>query len=240
MRVIDLFCGAGGFSLGFKQAGFDIILGIDTWDLALRTYEENIGARVWRQDVRDLEAKDFPACDVLIGSPPCPDFSVARYRGKTWNNKKADLSCIDAFYKILQTLKPKFWIWENVLGVLKYSFFQPYAILNAQNYGVHQRRERVFIGNFPMPEKKAPVYPIAPTIIAWELCGGWKGDARTRRFSKWLNRKPTIDEMILYMGFPKDYKFFGNKQEQSMQIGNAVCPPVARALAEAILKKEEK
>lgn len=245
MKVIDLFCGAGGFSLGFKQAGFDIILGVDNWEMATRTYAKNIGARIWKRDVTNLDPESLPECDVLIGSPPCPDFSVARYRGGGWDERKADLSCVDAFYLILNHLKPKFWIWENVMGVDKYLFFQPSAMLDAQEFGVLQRRKRIFVGNFPMPKKKkAPKnytqLRIAPTIIAWELCGGWKGNARTRRFSKWLGRKPTIDEMVYYMGFPCDYEFFGNKQEMSIQIGNAVCPPVAKALAEACLTKLNK
>ncbi len=81
MKVIDLFCGAGGFSLGFKQAGFDIILGIDLWERALETHKLNIGGDVLNADVRDLEIKDLPACDVLIGSPPCPDFSIQTQTG---------------------------------------------------------------------------------------------------------------------------------------------------------------
>lgn len=240
MKVVDLFCGAGGFSLGFKQAGFDVILGIDNWEMACRTYVKNIGAKTFKRDVRDLDPESLPDCDVLIGSPPCPDFSVARYGGSGWDKGEADMSCIDAFYRILNHLKPKIWIWENVMGVNKYLFFQPSAVLNAQDFGVPQRRKRIFVGNFPMPEKSehpVPLDALAPTIIAWELCGGWQGKARTRRFSKWMGRKPTIEEMTFYMGFPSKYKFFGNKQEQSIQIGNAVCPPVAKALAEACLTK---
>lgn len=239
MKVIDLFCGAGGFSLGFKQAGFDIILGIDSWDIALQSYERNIGSRVWKQDIRLLDPVRLPQCDVLIGSPPCPDFSVARYRGGGWDNKKADLSCVNIFYTILNHLKPKYWIWENVLGVGKYLFFQPSAILDAQDYGVPQTRRRIFIGNFPMPKKLPRFKTVAPTIIAWELCGGWKGNANTRRFSQWLGRKPTIEEMIFHMGFPRDYKFYGKQKDKSIQIGNAVCPPLAKAIGEAILRNEK-
>lgn len=238
MKVIDLFCGAGGFSLGFKQAGFDIILGVDIWDIALKTHKLNVGGDVLNVDVRDLETKDLPACDVLIGSPPCPDFSIQTHTGGKSKKKKADLSCIEAFHRILTDLTPKYWIWENVPGVKKYLYFQPYMILDAQEYGVPQRRKRIFVGNFPLPVKRVVKGRIAPTILAWELCGGWDG-YNTRRFSQWLGRKPSSEEMALYMGFPPYFKFLGNQKERSLQIGNAVCPPVAKAIAEAILKKEK-
>jgi len=81
MKVIDLYCGAGGFSLGFKQAGFDIMLGVDIWNKALETYELNIKSEILNKDVRELRKYNLPECDVLIGSPPCPDFSIAKFRG---------------------------------------------------------------------------------------------------------------------------------------------------------------
>lgn len=238
MNVIDLFCGAGGFSLGFKQMGFTIILGVDTWDKALQTHKLNIGGEILKADVRELDVEELPACDILIGSPPCPDFSIQGNVDKKLRKKKADLTCIEAFYKIANAIKPKYWIWENVLGVIKYLDFQSYAILDAQEYGVPQRRKRVFVGNYPMPEKRVVKGPIAPTILAWELCGGWDG-YNTRRFSQWLGRKPSSGEMALWMGFPPYFKFLGNQKDRSLQIGNAVCPPVAKAIAEAILNKEK-
>ena len=237
MKVIDLFCGAGGFSLGFKQAGFDIVLGIDIWGKALETHRFNIGGETLMADVRKIKARELPACDVLIDSPPCPDFSIQTHVGGK-SKKKADLSCVDAFYRILTDLNPKYWIWENVPGVKKYLYFQPYMILDAQEYGVPQRRKRIFVGNFPVPRKRIIKGRIAPTILAWELCGGWDG-YNTRRFSQWFGRKPKAEEMAHFMGFPDDFKFLGTQKDRSLQIGNAVCPPVAKAIAEAILEKEK-
>ena len=59
------------------------------------------------------------------------------------------------------------------------------------------------------------------------------------RFADYLDRKATIDECRKEMGFPDDYLFFGTKKEQYIQIGNSVCPPVAKAIAEAINKDFE-
>lgn len=69
LKVIDLFCGAGGFSEGFKQAGYEIVLGVDMWEDALKSYEVNQECEVWKRDIIDIDI--LPPCDVIIGSPPC-------------------------------------------------------------------------------------------------------------------------------------------------------------------------
>lgn len=68
MKVIDTFCGAGGFSEGFKQAGFEIILGIDNWDTACESFKLNHDCDIWNKDIKEVET--LPKCDILIGSPP--------------------------------------------------------------------------------------------------------------------------------------------------------------------------
>lgn len=86
-NVIDLFCGCGGLSLGFEQAGFDVILGIDTWKDALITFSKNhkIGNTLCA-DLADLQAEDVEKeignkkVDVIIGGPPCQGFSIAGKR----------------------------------------------------------------------------------------------------------------------------------------------------------------
>ena len=87
LKIVDLFCGAGGFSEGFRQAGFDIILGVDNWDIALQTFEHNHFCKSTKLDVRDIHS--LPKCDVIIGSPPCQSFSNANQY-----QKKVDLSCM--------------------------------------------------------------------------------------------------------------------------------------------------
>jgi len=247
MKVIDLYCGAGGFSEGFKEAGFDIILGVDIWETALKTFKFNHpNAKILMTDVRNLQPNDLPKCDVLIGSPPCVDFSKAKYIGTLHKKREIDLSMVDHFLYLVDKIKPKYWIMENVPSLKKYLFFVPFAILDAQDFGVPQRRKRIFIGNYPMPRRNIKKFgkdEVAPTILAWELCGGWKHGGHHRRFCQFADRKgykPSPEIMKKYMGFPDDYVFFGNKQEKSIQIGNAVCPPISKAIAEAILEKERR
>lgn len=236
--VKDLYCGAGGFSKGFKDAGCQIELGVDIWDKALATYNWNLGVKVLKADVRELSGGDIGWCDILIGSPPCPDFSVQRYAGRKTRDKKPDLSCIEAFMRLVLEVKPKVWIWENTIEVIKYYSSLPFNIFDAQNYGTPQRRKRVFVGNYSVPKRLPRPKIIAPTIVGQELSGGFE-DARGRRFSQWLGRKPTWEEMAYYMGFPPEYVFVGNQHDKGIQIGNAVCPPMAKALATAMVKIKE-
>ncbi len=237
LRVIDIYCGAGGFSLGFKQAGFDIVLGIDRWNKALVTYESNIEVPTLCIDILKLDINTLPECDIIIGGPPCPDFSVQRYANATLGLKHPDTALLRKFHEIIDTLKPKYWVGENVRGIKPFLGDIPSALLDTQDYGMPQRRKRLFWGRFFTPPQKTNYYDsIAPTIVAWELRGGWQ-TAHGRRFSQWLGYKPSIYEMLYYMGFPPDFKVFGNQGEQSMQVGNAVCPPLAKMLAEEIKRR---
>jgi DNA (cytosine-5)-methyltransferase 1 len=68
-RCVDLFCGAGGLSLGLKLAGFHLICAVDSRDVAVRTYRQNLGDHV-RQE-RITEDIDLPDADVIVGGPPC-------------------------------------------------------------------------------------------------------------------------------------------------------------------------
>jgi len=231
LKVIDLCCGTGGFSEGFRQAGFEIILGVDIWGDALESFKRNQKCDVLEIDITKLDY--LPKCDVLIGSPPCQCFSIQKFAKK--NHKEPDISIFGKFLDLREICDAPYWVWENTPLAIKHVDL-PHNILNSQDYGVKQRRKRVFFGNYPLPKKLPVSEIIAPTIVAWELCGGWK-TANGRRFSQWLNRKPTLEEMKYYMGFPIDYEIFGNKHSSSLQIGNAVCPPVARAIAEGIKRE---
>jgi len=229
MDVIDLCCGAGGFSLGFKQAGFNIVLGVDIWKPAVETFKRNIGNAV-QMDIRDL--KDLPSCDVLIGSPPCQHFSVANQY-----EHDEDPSLLYEFLCVVERIKPKYWVMEEVPMVEQ---FLPsgtmHTILCANRFGLEHRRERLFAGSFPIPnspritETRIPT----PTATEWKGCSSKKNREKMNRFSDYLGRKATVEECRDAMGFPPDYVFTGTKKDQYILVGNAVCPPVSFAIAESI------
>lgn len=163
MNVVDLFCGVGGFSLGFEWAGFNTVLALDKWDLAVDTFNYNRGDCVAVEcDISlfdDERIKQFSSktrVDGIIGSPPCQGFSVAGTRNGADERNNLYLE----FIRVVSVIKPLFFVLENVKGLitLDNGFFKEdiisrftrlgynvnYAVLKASDFGVPQNRERVF------------------------------------------------------------------------------------------------
>lgn len=181
-KVVSLFCGAGGCSLGFQNAGYQIVYASDIDQSAIETYRynfENTYSEV--KDIRELDCQELlnklslksGELDFLIGGPPCQGFSTAGMR--FWDDPRNIL--LKEYVRCLNELKPKWFLMENVEGLLtskkgEYIFETAKAFVDlgysiriekvySQEYGVPQRRKRVFIvGNrlnidFVFPE---PVY----------------------------------------------------------------------------------
>lgn len=114
MKVVDLFAGCGGLSLGFQNAGYNIMAAYDFWLPAVNVYRENFTSHsIYQMDLSDTEAavrhiKPF-APDMIIGGPPCQDFSHA---GKRQEGKRASLT--EAFAKIVNQISPEWFVMENV------------------------------------------------------------------------------------------------------------------------------
>lgn len=132
MRVADFFCGGGGFSEGFRQAGFDIVFAVDKWETAVKTYKGNKpGMNVIQDDViriSNLPDDEFealvPDSEVIIGSPPCQSFSHSNKSGNA--DKSIGILLIEAYLKIIARKKFKqgsvlrYWVLENVPSVKNY------------------------------------------------------------------------------------------------------------------------
>jgi DNA (cytosine-5)-methyltransferase 1 len=168
LTVGDLFCGAGGFSEGFRQtAGFEIKWALDNWQPAILTFEKNQGITVIPKNITEFDFKDFEQVDVLIGSPPCVHFSIAKNGGN--GNNLEGLELVEKFFEAVNKLNPKYWIMENVPnirktltkfvrdGVFEHAGFKckipKIELLNSADFGVPQKRKRVFLGDFPLPEQ---------------------------------------------------------------------------------------
>lgn len=164
-NVIDLFCGCGGFSKGFQQAGFDVRFGIDMWKDATTTYQHNFpSATVLNEDITKitgstilemtgLKADDI---DVIIGGPPCQGFSVS---GKRMIDDERN-KLYKSYVELVAELQPKVFVMENVPGLVRLfkgqvgqqviedftsvGYDVQMKILSADNYGVPQQRKRVF------------------------------------------------------------------------------------------------
>lgn len=129
LTVIDIFCGAGGFSEGFRQQGFDIVKGIDYWEPAIKTFNHNFGLECSTKNILDFEysieeIENLPDTDVIIGSPPCVTFSSSNISGKA--DKSSGIKLTQIFLKIVavKKWKPKSilkaWFMENVPSSIKH------------------------------------------------------------------------------------------------------------------------
>lgn len=187
-KVLDLFCGAGGLTLGFLEEGFNVVLGVDNEEIALKTFEYNHPeSKALKIDLFNHEnisiIEDFldmnkMNIDVLVGGPPCQGFSLA---GKREENDKRNI-LYEAMVKVAAKLKPKVVVLENVPGLLtlfegkakeriisdfeKLGYNMDVKVLYAPKYGVPQIRRRAFfvgtlsdiVFNFPEAQRKENEY----------------------------------------------------------------------------------
>ena len=183
-NTLDLFCGAGGLSYGFQEAGFNICLGIDNDEKALETFRLNhhnskticgdITKISYEKDIRPLVGDK--KIDVIIGGPPCQGMSLSGFRKLDDPRNKLYLSYI----RLVSEIKPKAFVIENVPGLVslfkgqikdsiiekfqKMGYSIQFQILCAADYGVPQKRRRViFVGtrdkgmHFEFPKKHKDV-----------------------------------------------------------------------------------
>lgn len=161
MKVVDLFCGCGGLTLGFMKAGFDVVAGFDFWDSALAIYRKNFNHPAIKQDLSDIDEsrakiKQYSP-EMIIGGPPCQDFSSAGKRDE--NNGRGDLTV--SYAKIVSAMRPEWFVMENVERIKKTQkltdainlyknagYGLTCTVLDASLCGVPQKRKRfVMIGH---------------------------------------------------------------------------------------------
>ncbi|WP_035675999.1 DNA cytosine methyltransferase [Flavobacterium frigidarium] len=129
LTVIDFFCGAGGFSEGFRQQGFKILYGYDHWKPAVETFNHNFNLNCEIKNILDFkksveEIESLPDTDVILGSPPCVSFSSSNKSGK--GDKSLGLELTEAFLRIVAIKKHKpdsilkAWFMENVVNSKRY------------------------------------------------------------------------------------------------------------------------
>ena len=106
MRAIDLYSGIGGWSIGLKLAGIDVIQSYEYWEPAARTHEGNLKGAVIRADIRELVESDLPKnIDIVVGSPPCTQFSFSNRGGQ--GDLADGLKDVYKFFQIIRWLNPK-------------------------------------------------------------------------------------------------------------------------------------
>ena len=172
-KILDLFCGAGGLSLGFAQSGFSVVGGIDSSKFAIETFEQNVAEN--RGMVRDLRIDDFSDIDefldgqhvdVVVGGPSCQGFSTSGGLSRTKGRDETDPRnrLFTNYVDLVERLNPEWIVFENVPGLLLYNqgrvaleIVQAFReigyslvpmILLAADFGTPQLRRRLFfVGN---------------------------------------------------------------------------------------------
>lgn len=190
LNCIDLFAGAGGFSLAAKNIGIKVVAAIEFNPKACETYSTNLVERgvprLYDEDIRNLEPSvlkenhfsDGSECDLLLGGPPCQGFSVHRINNSGVGDPRNEL--ILRYFKFVRHLRPKVFLMENVPGMLwpRHKSFldafyrqgkkagytlHPPVVLDARDYGVPQRRKRVFVLGLRKDIDLAIDWPPRPT-----------------------------------------------------------------------------
>jgi DNA (cytosine-5)-methyltransferase 1 len=136
MRAIDLFAGCGGLSLGFQNAGFEVVAAFDKWKESCDVYTANFDHPIFQVDLLEVEGvEQFNEWnpDIMIGGPPCQDFSSAGKRDETLG--RADLTI--SYAKLISKVRPAWFLMENVERIRKSQVLQEtLSILKASGYGL--------------------------------------------------------------------------------------------------------
>jgi DNA (cytosine-5)-methyltransferase 1 len=157
MKIVSLFAGAGGLDLGFEQAGFEVVFANEYDNTIWQTYEANHSCKLDKRDIRKIQSSEVPDCDGIIGGPPCQSWSEA---GSLLGIKDSRGQLFFDYIRILNDKKPKFFLAENVVGMLsarhseaveniKQLFTEAgynlsVTLINVVDYGIPQDRKRVF------------------------------------------------------------------------------------------------
>ncbi|MGB3264069.1 MAG: DNA cytosine methyltransferase [Microcoleus sp.] len=181
--AVDLFAGAGGMTLGFEQAGFDVLASVEIDPIHCATHEFNFPmcsilckdvAQLTGAEIRNKSAIGKREIDVVISGSPCQGFSLMGKR----DVEDPRNSLIFHFHRLVLELKTKFFVMENVPGIVAgkhkellnilissflesgYQVEENYQVLNAAHYGVPQARKRLFLigckKNFDLPKYPQP------------------------------------------------------------------------------------
>lgn len=172
-NVIDLFAGCGGFSVGFEQAGFNIIKAVEFDKDIADSYAHNHNKTiVFARDISEIDNEEYFSrgeSDIIIGGPPCQGFSMAgaRIREKNAFINDPRNFLFRHYFNVVKIVRPKVFVMENVKGILSKDngtifneiveafsssdnfdgdkYFLHYKVCNAVDFGIPQERERVVI-----------------------------------------------------------------------------------------------
>lgn len=192
MNYVDLFSGAGGLSLGFEMAGFNNVFSVEYDKKIAETYKKNFPTHnLLVKDIQEIADDEIitlqhnQEVDVVIGGPPCQGFSLAGRIGRSFVEDKRNY-LFKEFARVVKIIEPKMFVMENVARMIshnkgetikeltnefkKIGYNVQYKVLQAADYGVPQKRQRIFIVGTKNKEFNFPT-PIGTTITVKEAIG---------------------------------------------------------------------
>lgn len=235
-RVIDLFCGAGGMSLGFVDpqfaGGFECVMAVDNDKASLDTHHFNLGGKTVHANIEDwlTTNPEIPAADVVIGGPPCQGFSLLN-KNRDGDSRRA---LWEPYMDVVRESGARLFIMENVAELIKsdelieikkrakaLGFKTKEAVLNAADYGAPQVRRRTIIIGWRQKEVSEPQFPPEQTHASPNA---------GLSLPKWKTVKEAIGDLGAARGTeigktsPMDLHFGRNPTEKSVARYKAVPP----------------
>lgn len=196
MKAIDLFAGCGGLSLGFQNAGFEIMAAFDNWKEACEVYAANFNHPIFQVDLSNAKnirlLKEWNP-DIIIGGPPCQDFSSAGKRDETLGRANLTIS----YAEIVSKLKPEWFLMENVERIKKSQVLQEaISIFKASGYGLSRTVLDTSYCGVPQSRKRF--------ILAGHL------HSDDHFLDEYLTKNQSISPMTVhdYMGDKLDIEFY--------------------------------
>jgi len=251
-KFIDLFCGGGGLSLGFKHAGFKHLFGVDNWIIAYKAYLQNVG-EIYYKDVKYFNGSEYKGkVDVIVGSPPCKTFSKANIK-----TRSCDMTLTDEFFRVIDEIKPKAWVMENVPEVLPFIDAPFKELFDMSEYGLLQKRKRCIASNMKLNLTKEEHKYLTDKKIDKQIKFREKAihnlyQTITARYNSFTKASPHIrdengirvlshTEALQIQTFPFYYKLPVSISQRDAEnlIGNAVPPLFAYQIGKSLMRKLE-
>ena len=224
LKVVSLFCGCGGMDLGiqggfkyleknYEVLPFEIVYAVDNDAYATKIYNDNFAHKCETKDVRDIVPNEVPNHDILLGGFPCQSFSISAQNPPRLGYKDDRGKLFFEMIKVLKEKKPRFFIGENVKGLLsanngqafpmiikefeKAGYHIKYNLLNASEFGVPQKRERVFIVGFRDYDDYVNFkFPEPNTLNGSKIVLKQVIDKKADKDEKWFFSQRAVDGML--------------------------------------------
>ena len=224
LRVASLFCGCGGMDLGiqgdfsylgkhFESLPFEVVYAADNDLYATNIYNSNFSHKCELKDVRDIVPSEVPDHDILLGGFPCQSFSIIAQNPQRLGYKDERGKLFFEMVNVLKEKQPRFFIGENVKGLLsanegkafpmiikefeKAGYHIHHKLLNASEFGVPQKRERVFIVGFREFDDYFNFrFPLPNTLNGAMVKLKQVIDKKANKDDKWFFSQRAVDGML--------------------------------------------